>query len=363
MSERRGVLRRVPWVEIEVDAQLRVTEWSPRAEQAFAAERAAAIGRPIAELVAVAGGEASWRRVLSESDADEAWSLADGRVFAWQHACLFDADGRVCGAVCHGREVTTQAAADRLARRDQAILRVVHQTLGMVLWAIDTRGTFVIQCGRAAMVPEGSLVGQNILTLYGSGDGEAIRAALRGEPDHGVSSQYGKDWESWMIPVQAEAPTDVAVVGISLDVSEATARERELRDKLELIERQQRAIRSMSTPIIEVWDKVLCLPILGMVDSVRTAEIMDSLLQAVTRVRARFAILDMTGVEVVDTSTAGHLLGLVRAIELLGATGIITGIHPDIAQTMVALGLDLSRIVVHANLREALKHCLLRQVR
>jgi rsbT co-antagonist protein RsbR len=116
----------------------------------------------------------------------------------------------------------------------------------------------------------------------------------------------------------------------------------------------------MSTPIIEVWDGVLTLPILGLVDSVRTAEIMDGLLQAVTRVRARFAILDMTGVDVIDTSTAGHLLGLIRAIRLLGAEGIITGIHPNIAQTMVSLDVDLSNIKVHANLREALKYCIAR---
>ena len=116
----------------------------------------------------------------------------------------------------------------------------------------------------------------------------------------------------------------------------------------------------MATPIIEVWDRVLCLPILGLVDSVRTADIMENLLQTIVNTRARYAILDMTGVEVVDTSTAGHLLGLVRAIELLGAQGIITGIHPNIAQTIVTLGTDLSRITVHANLREALRFCLAR---
>jgi anti-anti-sigma regulatory factor len=160
------------------------------------------------------------------------------------------------------------------------------------------------------------------------------------------------------VPLAPERAGDAAVIGISLDITEGTQRERELRAQLEVIERQQQALRAMSTPIIEVWDRVLCLPILGLVDSVRTADIMESLLQAVVRVRARFAILDMTGVEVVDTSTAGHLLGLVRAIELLGARGIITGIHPNIAQTIVTLDVDLSRIAVFANLREALKHCL-----
>lgn len=103
---------------------------------------------------------------------------------------------------------------------------------------------------------------------------------------------------------------------------------------------------------------MLTLPIIGLVDSVRTAEVMDDLLQSVARVRARYAILDMTGVEVVDTQTASHLIGLIRAIRLLGAEGIITGIHPTIAQTIVALGVDLRGIVVRASLREALKYCI-----
>jgi rsbT co-antagonist protein RsbR len=85
---------------------------------------------------------------------------------------------------------------------------------------------------------------------------------------------------------------------------------------------------------------------------------MDGLLQAVVRARARFAVLDMTGVEVLDTSTAAHLIGMIRAIQLLGAEGIITGIHPNIARTMVMLGIDLSRITIHANLREALRYCI-----
>ena len=100
--------------------------------------------------------------------------------------------------------------------------------------------------------------------------------------------------------------------------------------------------------------------LVGMIDSGRATELMDSLLQAVAKTRARFAILDLTGVEEVDTGTAGHLLALVRAVRLLGAEGVITGIHPNIAQTIVAIGVDLSRVHVFATLRDALKHCISR---
>jgi rsbT co-antagonist protein RsbR len=101
----------------------------------------------------------------------------------------------------------------------------------------------------------------------------------------------------------------------------------------------------------------------GVVDSSRTAEVMDSLLDAVSRTRARFAILDLTGVEAVDTKTAAYLIELVRAIRLLGAEGIITGIRPSVAQTVVAIGVDLGGVVTLSNLRAGLRHCILQMRR
>ncbi len=117
-------------------------------------------------------------------------------------------------------------------------------------------------------------------------------------------------------------------------------------------------IRDLSTPIIEVWDGVLTLPMVGTVDSVRTAEVMDSLLAQIVEKRARFAILDLTGVEVVDTRVASHLIQLIQAIRLLGADGIVTGIQPTVAQTMVALGVDLSQLNTQRNLRAALNYAI-----
>jgi rsbT co-antagonist protein RsbR len=148
------------------------------------------------------------------------------------------------------------------------------------------------------------------------------------------------------------------VVGVTLDISDTKRVEEELRAKLDLIERQQRVIRALSTPIIQVWDSVLTLPMVGVIDSARAAEIMQSLLNEVVRTRARYAILDMTGVDAIDTATASHLLSLIRAIQLLGAEGIVTGLQPSIAHTIVGLGLDLSDILTLATLREGLKLCM-----
>jgi anti-anti-sigma factor len=146
--------------------------------------------------------------------------------------------------------------------------------------------------------------------------------------------------------------------GFIIDISESIRVQEELVEKLRIIEAQRGAIRSLSTPIIEVWEGVLTLPIVGAVDAARATEITQALLNAVVQKRCRHAILDLTGVESLDTSTADHLLKMIQAVELLGARGILVGIRPEVAQTLVTLGVDLSRIVTLSDLRQALLACL-----
>ena len=148
------------------------------------------------------------------------------------------------------------------------------------------------------------------------------------------------------------------IFGVAMDATDRLRTERELRDKLEVIERQSSTIRALATPVIQVWDEVLCLPVIGIVDSARTAEMMQGLLESIVREQARYAIVDLTGVEVVDTSTADHLIQLFRAARVLGVEGILCGIRPAVAQTVVALGLELGSVRTMRSLRDALKWCI-----
>ena len=131
-------------------------------------------------------------------------------------------------------------------------------------------------------------------------------------------------------------------------------------EQVETIRRQQLVIQEMSTPILQVWDSVLVLPVVGVVDSRRAQEMMEQLLQEIIRMQARFVILDVTGMEIVDTSTADHIVKLIKSAELLGATCISTGIRPAVAQTMVEIGLDMSNLMTLRNLEAGLKECLRR---
>ena len=128
----------------------------------------------------------------------------------------------------------------------------------------------------------------------------------------------------------------------------------ELTERLATIEQQRAAIRELSTPVIEVWDRVLCLPVVGVMDTTRGAEMTESLLRGVVEKRARCTIIDVTGIEVMDTATADHFLRMAKAVRLLGAECVITGISPGIAQTIVHMGVNLGDVRTHRSLRDAL---------
>jgi rsbT co-antagonist protein RsbR len=125
------------------------------------------------------------------------------------------------------------------------------------------------------------------------------------------------------------------------------------RGREQIIVRQQQEMMELSTPVVQLWEGVLGLPLIGTLDSARTQVVMESLLQRIVDTGARVAIIDITGVPTVDTLVAQHLLKTVAAARLMGADCIISGIRPQIAQTVVHLGLDLSTVVTKATLADA----------
>ncbi len=126
----------------------------------------------------------------------------------------------------------------------------------------------------------------------------------------------------------------------------------------EVISRQRDEMLELSTPVIQLWDGILAMPIIGTLDSGRTQVVMESLLQQIVATRSSIAILDITGVPTVDTLTAQHLLKTVAAARLMGAECIISGIRPQIAQTIVHLGVDLGNIITKASLADAFRIAL-----
>ena len=122
----------------------------------------------------------------------------------------------------------------------------------------------------------------------------------------------------------------------------------------EVIARQQKELSELSTPVVRLWEGVLALPLIGTLDSERTQVVMQNLLQKIVETGSAIAIIDITGVPIVDTLVAQHLLKTVAAARLMGADCIISGIRPQIAQTIVHLGVDLKDVITKATLADAL---------
>ena len=132
------------------------------------------------------------------------------------------------------------------------------------------------------------------------------------------------------------------------------------RSREEIINRQQTEMLELSTPVVKLWDGILALPLIGTLDSARTQVVMESLLQKIVETESQVAIIDITGVPTVDTLVAQHLLKAVTALRLMGADCIVSGVRPQIAQTIVHLGVDLQGMTTKANLADALSLALKR---
>jgi rsbT co-antagonist protein RsbR len=140
------------------------------------------------------------------------------------------------------------------------------------------------------------------------------------------------------------------------------ALERLQQSQADLIRKQQLALQELSTPVLDIWDDVLALPIIGTVDSSRSVQIVERLLAEIVAKQSRWVIIDVTGVEVIDTQTASHFLRIAKAVELLGASCLLTGLRPAVAQTLVQLDVDLRELRTLRSLKHGLRHCVVRRI-
>jgi anti-anti-sigma factor len=218
----------------------------------------------------------------------------------------------------------------------------------------------------------------SFIELVHPDDSEALRLALQAhlEARQPFSAEFRartKQGELRWFSCRGQALWDSAgkptrMAGSLTDLTDRRRVEDELRrnldlvqEQLEVIQRQQEEIQVLRTPIIQVWDGVLMTPVLGVLDRDRATALMELLLGAVVKTRSRHVILDLTAVEAIDVATANHVVRLVRAVELLGARGIVVGVQPRVAATLATAGLDLSHVKTLADLREALLFCMQRR--
>lgn len=185
-------------------------------------------------------------------------------------------------------------------------------------------------------------VAEILLTLCNIGLGDYECRLTR--PEHGSTAM-----------VELTGGINQMIAALAEERERVVSYERELEGKLSTIAGQRAAIRELSTPILEVWEDVLCLPVVGVIDTMRSSEMMEALLEAISRKNTRVAIIDVTAIDVMDTSTAAHFLRMAKCARLLGAECVITGMNPSIAETVVHMGVELDGVRTYRSLWEALR--------
>lgn len=381
-------LRRAPVAMIESEFGRGITEWSTGAERIFGFSRSEALGKPIVDLLVPAPKR---EEVLATVYAIRDGKLPAGRfgvtenltkgggtvVCEWHNAPLADDEGRVRSILSIAVDRTEIEAERARAEESLARFHLLMRSSKNGLWDHKpTDGSAEIGKDSPIYMSEGleRMIGMPLRTmgdwfpLLHEEDADAVRMAFHAHLAEKRDETYIEyrlvrpdktilwiacTWQSiWDHDGKLQR-----IAGAIVDISDRKQAEAELRDKVAVIERQADAIRELSTPILEVQEGVLCLPLIGVVDSKRAAEMMNTALGSIVSMQARFLIIDLTGVPVLDTSTADRLLSIARAAGLVGAKTVITGLKPAVAQTVVTLGVAMGDVKTLRNLKDGLRHC------
>lgn len=233
----------------------------------------------------------------------------------------------------------------------------------LVLFSMDPSGVTTMSDGRGLELiglKPGERVGRNELAVTaGTPAHDYLRRALAGEDLRVLLEPApGVFFDTWFTPLRDEGNRLDGVLGLSIDATERVLSERRLAEKVQVIERQTATIRDLAAPVLRIWAEVVCMPVIGAVDALRAADMMERLLEAIVREKARYAILDLTGVELMDTTTVHHMLRIFAAARTVGAEGVLSGVRPAVAQSVVSLRIDTTGLRMVRTLHDALAWCL-----
>lgn len=283
---------------------------------------------------------------------------------------LTDADGnpdKIAG-VC--RDITLQKAQEQRLR--QVEMMVENAPDGYSFTELDGRILYLNPAFRTLLRYPDIPVGAPLLQFFADHEHGRIGQLVQQVITHGNwqgpityrrsdGSLFDAQLAAFLIRDEHGRPTGLA--GIARDLTEEQQRERERHALQEqVIAAQQAALRELSTPLIPIAEGVVAMPLIGSIDSSRAQLIIETLLNGVAALRATTTIIDITGVAVVDTQVANALLRAAQAVKLLGARVILTGIRPEVAQTLVSLGVDLSGIITRSTLQAGVAEVLSRRV-
>jgi rsbT co-antagonist protein RsbR len=287
---------------------------------------------------------------------------------------LFDRDGQVVGILGTYNDITERKQTEQALRESQQLLKTIFDHLPVGMMLKDAAEGRYILWNKTAELHYGTRAEE----VLGKTDYERLSQARADELQHQHQAIFARrtplvepeeEIESPQLGAMTVSVTRVPIFDqndepaymliITTDMSEQKrAADERATLQAQVIEAQQHALRELSTPLLPLSNKVVLMPIIGAIDSRRASQVMETLLQGVSDHNAEIAIVDITGVQVVDTQVANAFIQAARAVQLLGAQVLLTGIRPEVAQTLVQLGVDLQGMVSRGSLQAGVAYAL-----
>ena len=233
---------------------------------------------------------------------------------------------------------------------------------GVVFVNAENRVEFVNEYGMSMLGLTEDVTGNDVLSCHPESLNETVMGIIEGfrsGSDEAVTTRLDGAGRTMDVTITGVRP-DGEYIGTLMtlrDVTVAARREEELTTLANQLKASQ---EELSTPVVQLWDQVLALPLIGSIDSRRAQTVTEVLLERIVETQSAVVILDITGVRSVDTHVTSNLLNIVSASRLLGAECVLTGINPDVAQTMIHLGTELGDITTMADMQEGLKYAMKR---
>lgn len=364
-------IERTPLAYIEWNLAFEVVEWNPAAETIFGYPRAEALGRHAAGLIVPAEirpiVDQVWADLLTRKGGTRSTNdniTKAGNVISceWYNTPLVAEDGSVISVVSLVQDVSDRKRAEEVARLNEERIRTITSSLPVILFAIDRNGVFTLSDGSALGtlgLQPGQIVGLSMDAVYRDMPDIVgyVRRALAGETINAQLAVGDALFETWYTPTYATDGQCSGMLGVSIDMTPLKRAQAEAqRLQNEIIQMQAATLAELSSPLIPISDEIVVMPLIGAIDAQRVEQVLNTLLSGVAGTRARTAILDITGVPVVDTQVANTLVRAAQAVGLLGAQVVLTGIRPEVAQTLVGLGVNLGSVVTRSSLQSGIAY-------
>lgn len=268
-------------------------------------------------------------------------------------------------------DITERKQIERSMHENQALLQAVIDNASVIVLVKDIIGRYTVVnrlAAAAVKLTPAQMIGKTdydvlpaeIADAYHKDDQQVLTTGTMVHVEHELPLQDGvHTLLSTRFPIMNAQGQPYAVGIVSTDITEVKRadQERALLQQ-QVIDAQQVALRELSTPLLPLSQGVLAMPLVGTIDSQRAQLVMETLLEGIAAYQAQVAILDITGVQIVDTQVANALLGAAQAVKLLGADVVLTGIRPEVAQTLVGIGADLTGIVTCNTLESGIAYAL-----